>query len=91
MDQLRRSVKKHKRNDEEEEQSPITDMDMEQQTLPMWHNGTFAKVLQRRSVKPSLYIGEGEEDSIDDLRMTDILLNQNAVEEGELCPVAQIP
>lgn len=28
---------------------------------------------------------------IDDLGMTYILLNQDVVEEGELCPVAQIP
>lgn len=48
------------------------------------------KVLQRRSVKPPIYIGEGKENLIDDLGITDILLNQDAMEEGELCHVAQI-
>lgn len=46
MDQLRRSVKKHKPDDEEEEQPQITNMDMEQQTLSAWQNGRFCKDVQ---------------------------------------------
>lgn len=55
-----------------------------------WPASSFAKVLNRQCPQPLLYTGEGEEDSIDDLGLDDILQNQEAVAEGELCPIVDI-
>lgn len=47
-DQLRRSIKKYKRNDEDDDSDRrlTEDMDMGQQSTSPWRNGTCATVLQ---------------------------------------------
>lgn len=90
-DQLRRSVKKHKRDEDLSDQEMGEQPAAEGPTPPPWQTGTFAEMLQKAPTKPPLYTGEGEDDLIDELGMVDILQDQDTVEEGELCPMVDIP
>lgn len=87
VDQLRHSVKKYKRDDGEEEHPPNEEMDMGQPSTPIWQRGSFVTTIQRKVSALPIYTGEGEEDMMDDLGMEDILLQQDTMEDGELCPI----
>lgn len=86
QDQLRQSVKKHKRDEAE----PVTLID-DSTGLPSPGGTprTFTAILTKQ--RRPLYTGEGEEDIIDDFGLTDILQEQDVVAEGELCPIVDIP
>lgn len=60
-------------------------------TANIWNNGSFANVLKGHIHKPQIYTKEGEEDMLDDLGLTDILQEQDIIEEGELCFYVEIP
>lgn len=57
----------------------------------VWQFASFADILWGKIWNRQFYIGEGEEDPMDDLCMADILHEQDIIEEGELCPVVEIP
>lgn len=93
QDQLRQSVKKHKR-------AAAASADFDERNLDYgptaihigeWRNPSFAEVLNNPQPRPPLYTGEGEDDILDDFSLTDILQEPDVVEEGELCPVVYIP
>lgn len=73
VDQLHRSVKKHKRTED------VGDHEMDDSNfgdslaVAAWQTGSFAEMLQRQPQNPPLYTGDGEEDTMDDLGITDIL------------------
>lgn len=91
VDQLHRSVKKHKRDEAASDQEMGEQPDAGSPKHQTWQKGSFAEMLQKQLQKPSLYTGEGEEDIIDDMGITDILQDQETVEEGKLCSVVDIP
>lgn len=90
-DQLRRSMKKHKRNDLTYDNNMGDQMDAEGLTDAAWQKGSFAEMLRRAPQKPPLYTSEGEEDIMDDMGILDILQDQETVAKGEICPVVDIP
>lgn len=92
-DQLCRSIKKHKRDDLEEVTGDRMDSMEEEPTEPgnVWQYAMFVEAVRGRTFKLPFYTGEGEEDALDDLSVTDIMQNQDVIEEGELCPVVDIP
>lgn len=90
-DQVRRSVKKHKRIDDD---GPPSDgpeiMDEGHPPSSAWQNLSFVEVVAGQPLAKTLYTGDGEEDLLDDLGLTDILQHQETVLDGEFCPVADL-
>lgn len=92
-DQVRRSIKKHKRDDGEQRllDCPPHLADGMQEDHSPGTQPSFAAAVQGRTPKPPFYTGEGEDDYMDDLGISDILGDQDVVADGELCPIADIP
>lgn len=92
-DQLRRSIKKHKRDDGE--QVMLDTMNITEATVrdnpTIWTTTSSAEALKGRKTKLTIYTGEGEDDCMDDLGISDVMDDQDVVEAGELCLVADIP
>lgn len=73
----------------------MDDMEEEPSQQTAWYRegirGTsFAEVLQGRNTSLPIYTGEGKEDVLDEMSLTDILQNQDMVEEGALCLVVNL-
>lgn len=56
-----------------------------------WTTTSFAEVLKGGTPPPPIYTGEDEDDYMDDLGISNIMGDQEVIEDGELCPVADIP
>lgn len=93
QDQLHRSVKKHKRAAEvpADTVEPSSDPDNSDTHGSAWQSPSFAEILTRPKQWPPLYTGEGEDDLIDELGLTNITQEHDVLAEGELCPVVDIP
>lgn len=90
--QLSWSIKKHKRDDGEQvmldtmptSEAPVHDHPVNWAT-------SFVEALQSHKPKLPIYTGEGKDDYMDDLGISDIMGDQVVVEPGEFCPVVDIP
>lgn len=72
-DQLSRSVKKQKRNEEAGQTShdeSMVDMD---DPSNIWQRASFADALKGLTKKTEIYTGEGEEDPMDDLDISEVI------------------
>lgn len=56
-----------------------------------WSTTTFVDVIKGKGQKQQFYYGEGEEEPMDDLGLTNILQDQDAIEDGEICAFVDIP
>lgn len=94
QDQLHRSVKKHKRDDiatTVDMHEVVTEQLSSEESPSNLSAPSFVDALTKPRARPPIYTDEGEEDMMDDLGMADILQEQEIVEEGELCPIVEIP
>lgn len=90
-DQLSRSVKKHKRNDDPTQPSPEEVMLDSDEPLAPWLGSSFADALKGSTRKPALYTGEGEDDPLDDLDISEVLHHQTADDGQVTRPIVDIP
>lgn len=94
-DARHRTGKKHKRGepyvseDKDMHHAYSEDDEASPQTTPK--PVSFADALQGKGKKLEIYTGEGEEDIIDDLDMSDAIQNQRDVVDPETCPIVDLP
>lgn len=89
-DQLQRSIKKHKRDDDHHAY-PGTYSDDDMHVEDGWSGPTFVDAVQGKTSSWAFYTGEDEEDSMDDLSMADVLHPQSEVADPNTCPVVDLP
>lgn len=73
VDQLHRSIKKYKRDDPKEVTGDRMDSMEKESTEPsnVWQHAMFVEAVRGRTFKLPFYTGEGEDDALDDLSLTD--------------------
>lgn len=92
-DQRLRSVKKHKRDD------PVADSDQDMPSaLPedaqappgVWGQASFVDVVHGRHKSLPFYIGEGEEDMLDDLSIAEVIQSPSQDVDHTNCPIVDV-
>lgn len=94
QNQLRRSIKKHKRSDDESP-APVDDSQVDSEEMITeqtdWTPASFAATLQGKPSRLEFYTGEGEDDLMDDMSMADIIQPDMEEFDPDICPVVDIP
>lgn len=90
-DQLRRSVKKPKRNNtmagmDDHLMDHTTDDTSPMNVENAWQHPSFADTIQGKSPQKQFYTGEDEADSLDDLSLIDVFQIQEGSEDLQGCP-----
>lgn len=75
--QLKHSVKKYKRNEEDGKTSEEATMEDVEEPRHIWQRSFFVEVVKGFTKKRPIYIGEGEEDPLVGLDMLEVLYHQN--------------
>lgn len=94
-DQLDRSVKKHERNESDNaQQESVQEIEPEMENeLPAagaWNGRSFVEAIWSTTPECEIYTGE-EEDSLDDLGLTDVIHPHEHPNDSTVCFVVDIP